>query len=105
MKEEKGVSRPLWLRVVAWVGICLLIGMYVFTLIVAVTNKGDVTGLLMGCIGATIVVPVILWINLRLWQLSMERDRTEFKKVKEMESDEAVQGDEGQEGDEADTPK
>ena len=94
--KENPVKRPLYLRILAWIVVVILMGMYIFTLVVAITNKGDVTGLFMACVGATIVLPGILWINLRLFKLSMERNRKEYMD----EAYETLQRDEGKEGNE-----
>ena len=56
-------------RILAVILAALLIGMYVLTLIFGLMQDERTTGLLMASIGATILVPVILYAYQRIYRL------------------------------------
>lgn len=49
-------------RVVAWIAIVLLVGMYVVTLIAALLSSPGAGDLFRFCLGMTIAVPIFAWI-------------------------------------------
>ncbi|MBO6108109.1 MAG: hypothetical protein J6P16_01755 [Eubacterium sp.] len=85
MTEENKVTnkqntpkRPASQRVFAWIIIILLVGMYTATLIFAISGNGSASSLFMMSLGATVVLPGLLWLHIRFWQFSMGRDRKTF---------------------------
>lgn len=55
------------MRIIAWVCIVLLLGLYVVTVIAAVTASPYSMGLFMGCLASTVFVPIFLYILTRLF--------------------------------------
>ena len=84
MSEEANADnrpvRPKSHRILAWVVIVLLVVMYIFTLVVAMIGNGMAGPMFMACVGASIVLPGILWFHLRIWQLSVQRTRKDFER-------------------------
>jgi len=48
-------------KIIAWVGIIFLLGLYVFSVIAAITTKANATAWFMTAIVATIFVPILMW--------------------------------------------
>ncbi len=68
--EEKETQKPKYSkhqRIAALIGVILLLGLYIFTLIVAVFDLGGKDGLFSACIFATIGVPILIWIYIWLY--------------------------------------
>ncbi len=72
--------RPKSHRILAWIVIVLLLAMYIATLVVAITGGGVAGPMFMACVGASIFLPGALWFHLRLWQISVDRNRKEYEK-------------------------
>ena len=49
-------------RVLAVIGIVLLLCLYIVTLILAIIGNENTTPWFMGCICATVIVPVLIWV-------------------------------------------
>ncbi len=62
-----GVKTPAYKRVLAWMGIIVLVGMYVVLLFEALTGSPDTYNVFIGCVAATIAVPILLW--LLIWSI------------------------------------
>ncbi len=62
-------SYPKGARVIAIIGVAMLILMYVITLIAALTASPASNGLFKACVGGTILVPVMLWCYIRFARL------------------------------------
>ena len=58
---------PLYKRVLAWAGIAILVGMYLILLFEALTGSPDTYNVFIGCVAATIAVPILLW--LLIWSI------------------------------------
>ena len=58
---------PVWKRVLAWIGIVVLVGMYLVLLFEALTGSPDTYNVFIGCVAATIAVPIVLW--LLIWSI------------------------------------
>ena len=71
-------KRPMSHRVFAWIAIVLLVGMYTVTLISAISGSGSTSALFMMSLGSTVVIPGLLWLYIRFWKFSMNRDRKTF---------------------------
>lgn len=67
-------------RIVAMIGVILLIALYVVTLIAGLTTSPAAPELFKMCIGASILLPIMFWLYIRFAKLFMERDREKWKK-------------------------
>ena len=67
MNEKK--ETKTYKRVLAWVGIVLLVGMYLLLLYEALTGSPDTYNVFIGCVAATIAVPILLW--LLIWAIGV----------------------------------
>ena len=61
-------------RIVAWIGIGVIAVMYLLTVVAAVLARPEAMGLFMASIVLTIMVPVILWSFLRMYELAHPKD-------------------------------
>ena len=66
MNDKKEVT-PTYKRVLAWVGIVVLVGMYLLLLYEALTGSPETYDVFIGCVAATIAVPILLW--LLIWAI------------------------------------
>ncbi len=83
--KQNAYERPKSHRVLAWIAIFLLFGMYLITFISAITGAGSTSALFMMSLGSTIVLPGLLWLYIRFWKFSMGRDRETFEEeIKQM---------------------
>ena len=57
-------------RIAAWIGIGLIAVMYLLTVVAAVMARPETMGLFMASIVLTIMVPIILWAFLRMYEIS-----------------------------------
>ncbi len=90
-------ERPMSHRVFAWIAIVILVGMYTITLISAISGSGTTSALFMMSLGSTVVIPGLLWLYIRFWKFSMNRDRETFGVGQEKSS--AKQSEETDDGD------
>lgn len=67
-------------RITALVGVVLLLGMYLVTLIAAITTSPATPALFRMCIGSSILLPILFWLYIRFAKLMIERDREKMKK-------------------------
>lgn len=71
-------------RIAAWLGIGLIVVMYLFTIISAVLARPETLGLFMASLVLTIMVPIILWSFLRMYELSHPKNEmtsAEMRKI------------------------
>lgn len=61
-------------RIAAWIGIGLIAVMYLLTVVAAVMARPETMGLFMASIVLTIMVPIILWAFLRMYEISHPKD-------------------------------
>jgi membrane protein YdbS with pleckstrin-like domain len=54
-------------RIMAWIGICLLLAIYLLMLIFALMKTENWFSYFLVAMVATIVVPIIMWINMFLY--------------------------------------
>ncbi len=66
---ENKEKTPMYKRVLAWIGIIVLVGMYVVLLFEALTGSPDTYNVFIGCVAATIAVPIVLW--LLIWSIGV----------------------------------
>lgn len=67
-------------RIVAMVGVILLLALYLVTLVAAITTSPAAPELFKMCIGASILLPIMFWLYIRFAKLFMERDREKLRK-------------------------
>ena len=71
-------------RIAAWIGIGIIAVMYLLTIVAAVLARPETMGLFMASIVLTIMVPIILWSFLRMYELSHPKDgmsASEMRKI------------------------
>ncbi len=71
-------------RIAAWGGIGLIAMMYLFTIVAAVLARPETMNLLMASIVLTILIPIILWAFLRMYEMSHPADElssAEMRKI------------------------
>lgn len=64
MTDSNKEKTPTYKRVLALLGIVLLLGMYVALLIFALIGSPDTYNLFLGCVAATVAVPIMLWLTI-----------------------------------------
>ena len=74
-------------QIAAWIGIIVLVAMYVVLLIEAILGKPGTQNVFFACVAATIAVPIVLWIF--LWAYSAITGRHNIASLDAMESDKA----------------
>ncbi len=60
-------------RIAAIVGVVILVLMYLLLLLFAVIDVAGWQRYFFACMGATIIIPVILWINMYMYDRMMDR--------------------------------
>ena len=64
MTDSNKEKTPLYKRVLAMCGIVLLLGMYVALLIFAIIGSPATYNMFLGCVAATVAIPIMLWITI-----------------------------------------
>ena len=69
LMSEKKTNKPKCtsMQIVALAGVILLIALYIITLFVAILNPDGAGMLFRGCLGATIIVPILIWIYIWMY--------------------------------------
>lgn len=62
-------------QILAIIGIILLVGLYIITLIAALTSSKNSGNLFLACIYATVVIPVLIWAYTFLAKLLGNKDK------------------------------
>ena len=65
-------------RIMALIGIILLVGLYITTLLLAIFENEQTHTWFMACIGATIIVPIMLWVYSWLYK-RLQKDVSEAR--------------------------
>ena len=71
-------------RIAAWIGIGIIVVMYLLTIVAAVLARPETMGLFMASIVLTIMIPIILWLFLRMYELAHKEDgisTSEMRKI------------------------
>lgn len=66
-------------RIVAMIGVILLVALYLVTLIAALTTSKATPELFKMCIGSSILLPIMFWLYIRFAKLFIDRDREKWK--------------------------
>jgi len=61
-------------RIAAWIGIGVILVMYLLTIVAAVTTRPEAMGLFMASIVLTIFVPILLWLFIKMYEMSHQGD-------------------------------
>ena len=61
-KSADSNKTPTYKRVLAIIGVVILVGMYVVLLIEALLGSPDTFNIFIGCVAATVAMPILLWI-------------------------------------------
>lgn len=79
-KKEFHSSYTKGQRIIALVGVVILLLLYVVTLVSAITTSPKTPELFKMCIGASILLPIMFWLYIRFAKLFMEHDREKYGK-------------------------
>ncbi len=66
-------KRSRFKRIAAIIGVVILVLMYLLLLLFAIIDVAGWQRYFFACMGATIIIPVILWINMYLYDRMMDR--------------------------------
>ncbi|MCR5691173.1 MAG: hypothetical protein K6G62_03040 [Eubacterium sp.] len=69
-------------RRVALAAVVLLVLLYLITLVAALTTSPAAPELFRMCIGASLLIPIMLWLYIRFWRFFSKRDRETFQEDK-----------------------
>ena len=64
-------------RILAWIGIGILVAMYLVTLIMAIFDSSATMSMFKGCVAVTIFVPVVIYGYLLLHKYAMSKKNDE----------------------------
>ena len=56
-------------RIMAVIGIIILVGLYITTLILAIFGNEHTNSWFMACIAATVIIPIMIWVYSWLYKL------------------------------------
>lgn len=74
-KKEFHSSYTKGQRIAAIIGVILLLGLYIVTLISAITTSPATPALFKMCIGSSILLPIMFWLYIHFAKMMIERDR------------------------------
>ena len=80
-QEEKKEFRSSYTkgqRIVAVIGVVLLLALYIVTLVAALTTSPATPELFKMCSGAASLLPIMFWLYIRFAKLFMEHDRKKW---------------------------
>ena len=61
-------------RIAAWIGIGVIVLMYLLTIVASVTARPEANGLFMASIVITLLVPLLLWMFLKMYEMAHKDD-------------------------------
>lgn len=70
-------------RVLAIIGIIVLVGLYLTTLVCAIFARDNVMNFLMASIYATVIIPVLIWAYTFIYKLTGKNSEKDFDKKDE----------------------
>lgn len=73
LEEKVGNDMKHIKRIIAWIGIILLVALYVSTLVLALSNHPNAMDMFMTAVIMTIVVPVIIWFYTFVYERYQQR--------------------------------
>ena len=72
-------------RIAAWIGIGVIVLMYLASAVAAMLAKPAANQLFMASLAATIFVPILLWIFIKLYEMAHKDDGITRKEIKQIE--------------------
>lgn len=73
-------KRKRFKQIAAWIGIGILVLMYVLLLVLSLLKVPGWDRYFFACLGATIAIPILLWINIYLYDRIVKSQRNEEEK-------------------------
>ncbi|MBQ9031892.1 MAG: hypothetical protein IJ106_10650 [Parasporobacterium sp.] len=70
-------------RILAIIGIIILVGLYLTTLLLAIFGNEHTNSWFMACIAATIIVPIMLWVYSWLYKM-LKKDVSDSGKKQDL---------------------
>lgn len=79
-------------QIAAIIGIIILVGMYIVTLIAAITSSENTQGLFMASLFCSLVIPIMIFVFTRFYQLTHKDGAVSIRKAKKLakQADEAA---------------
>ena len=71
-------------RIAAWIGIGIIVIMYLLTIAAAILARPETLGLFMASIVLTIMIPIIMWSFLRMHELAHKEDGMSVSEVRKI---------------------
>lgn len=71
-------------RIAAWVGIGLLVLMYLLTMITSIMARPEANGLFMASIVLTIMIPILLWIFIKMYEMAHKNDGISAREMRKI---------------------
>ena len=71
-------------RIAAWIGIGLLVVMYLITAVTSVMARPEANGLFMASLVMTLIVPVMLWIFIKLYEVAHRNDGISMREMRKI---------------------
>jgi len=72
-------------RIAAWIGIGIIALMYLLSAVMAVMARPEANGLFLASVLATVIVPVMLWVFIKLYEGAHKNDGITRKEMKQIE--------------------
>lgn len=64
-------------RIFAIIGVILLVSLYVITLVMAITDNTSTMRMFRASVGATVIIPVLIWTYTFIYRLLNKKDDSE----------------------------
>ena len=71
-------------RIAAWIGIGLLVVMYLLTAVTSVMARPEANGLFMASLVLTLVIPIMLWIFIKLYEVAHRNDGISMSEMRKI---------------------
>ena len=71
-------------RIAAWIGIGLIAVMYLATIVTAVTARPEANAFFMASIVATILIPILLWMFLKMYEMAHKNDGISISEMRKI---------------------
>lgn len=73
-------------KILAMAGVVLLVGLYLATLICAITDQSQTMGMFKASVFASIIIPVLIWTYQFIYKLVTKKDSGDTGKKKESQT-------------------
>lgn len=71
-------------RIAAWIGIGLIVVMYLLTAITSVLARPEANGLFMASLVLTLIVPLLLWMFIKLYEAAHRNDGISMSEMRKI---------------------